>query len=265
MKAVTTGILAYDFYYRNNSFKTGRHIFFCIQLQVQVRTVCDFFNHMPIHFDIRIGHWKMLKAAFSSHPLLWIYELYQPGCCLNICEGGITAFCIISLWPKCNWEYLKLESKLLDTEKVGRSLCVDLKYEVWSGFQMAFWKCFEYCWCDASGKTPEKNICDSHFSVPVKFLIQLYSTVVKQFCVKAAFLPVHRENLQDKFYSSLNAAAVQMFFLRQMLICPTPVIITPELLFYVYTVSVPGAARAASQWFFSLFFFLSFIPPALFK
>lgn len=104
--SVTTAtILAYDFCYTNSSFKIERHIFSCIQLQVQVRTVCGFFfYHMPIHCDIHIGQ---LKAAFSSHLLLWIYELYQPGCCLNICEDGITAFCSISLWPKCTWEYLR--------------------------------------------------------------------------------------------------------------------------------------------------------------
>jgi len=52
-----------------------------------------------------------------------------------------------------------------------------------------------------------------------------------------------------------------MFLLRQMLLCPTSGIVAPELLFCVYTASVPGAAEAASQLFFSLTF-LSLILPA---
>lgn len=164
MKSVTSArILANDFCYRNNSFKTERHIFSCIQLQVQVRTVCDFFNHMPIHCDVHI---RQLKAAFSSHPLLWIYELYQPGCCLNICEGGITAFCSISLWPKCSWEYLKLESKPLDTEKVGRFLCIDLKYEVWSGSQVLFGRVLNIVDVMLMAKLPKRISVIATFQYP---------------------------------------------------------------------------------------------------
>lgn len=76
-------------------------------------------------------------------------------------------------------------------------------------------------------------------------------------------------NLQDKFCFLLHAATAQMFFLRQMLLCPTPGIVTPELLFCVYTASVPEAAEAASQWFLFCFVFplsfLSSVLPAQFK
>lgn len=65
--SVTTArILAYDFCYTNSSFKTERHIFSCIQLQVQVRTVCGFFFTIcPFIVTFTLDSWKQHFPATS--------------------------------------------------------------------------------------------------------------------------------------------------------------------------------------------------------